>query len=144
MNNKTNTEEDIKFAKKYMQDYFYEEIAIEDDFKFEKAIENILVHIERLEKENLKLKTEIAENVYFGSMPLDQMRKLQSKANNYDSLVEKMKEKLEKLNKEEQELQDSISDEEREEYSDASIGYALSYIENQREILQELLNTEKE
>lgn len=54
--------EDIKFTKKYMQDYFCEDIAIEDDFKFEKAIKNILADRERLEKENLELqeKYEIA------------------------------------------------------------------------------------
>lgn len=35
-------EKDVKFIKYYMHQYFYEDTAIEDDFKFEKAIENIL------------------------------------------------------------------------------------------------------
>lgn len=53
---KKSIEEDIKFAKKYIQDYFYEDIAIEDDFKFEEAIEHILTDREKLEKENAQLK----------------------------------------------------------------------------------------
>lgn len=56
------------------------------------------------------------------------------------SLVE---EKIEELNKEEQELQDSISDEEREEYSDANISYQLMDIEVKRSVLQELLEKRK-
>ncbi len=56
---------------------------------------------------------------------------------------DKIREKIAKLDKEEKDLQNSISDEEREEYSDASIGYALSYIEAKREILKELLGGEE-
>ena len=56
------------------------------------------------------------------------------------SLVE---EKIEELNKEEQELQNSISDEEREEYSDANISYQLMDIEVKRSVLQELLEKRK-
>ena len=52
------------------------------------------------------------------------------------SLVE---EKIEKLNRKEQELQNSISDEEREEYSDANISFELMDIEIKRSILEELL-----
>lgn len=51
----------------------------------------------------------------------------------------KVEEKIEKLDKEEQELQNSISDEEREEYSDASISWSLCDIETRRRVLQELL-----
>lgn len=59
------------------------------------------------------------------------------------SLVE---ETIEELNKKEQELQNSISDEEREEYSDANISFELMDIEIRRSVLQELLeenSTEK-
>lgn len=56
------------------------------------------------------------------------------------SLVE---ETIEELNKKEQELQDSISDEEREEYSDANISYQLMDIEVKRSVLQELLEKRK-
>lgn len=48
-------EEDINFIRKYMQDYYSEDIAIEDDFKFEKAIENLLKRYKELEEENIKL-----------------------------------------------------------------------------------------
>lgn len=53
--------------------------------------------------------------------------------------VQKVEETIEELNKEEQELQDSISNEEREEYSDANISYQLMDIEVKRSVLQELL-----
>ena len=45
-------EEDIKFIKNYMKQYFSEDISIEDDFKFEKAIENLIKACEEL-KENI-------------------------------------------------------------------------------------------
>ena len=50
--------------------------------------------------------------------------------------------KIEELNEEEKELQNTISDEEREEYSDANIGYGLMVIENKIQVLQELLKEE--
>ncbi|MEE0865533.1 MAG: hypothetical protein U0L98_01850 [Clostridia bacterium] len=50
-----------------------------------------------------------------------------------------VREKMQELDKEEKEAQESISDEEREEYSDASIGYLLMNIETRRNVLQELL-----
>lgn len=54
-----------------------------------------------------------------------------------------VEEKIEELNKEEQELQDSISNEEREEYSDANISYQLMDIEIKRSVLQKLLEKRK-
>lgn len=56
------------------------------------------------------------------------------------SLVE---ETIEELNRKEQELQNSISDEEREEYSDANISFELMDIEIKRSILEELLEKRK-
>lgn len=50
-----------------------------------------------------------------------------------------VEEKIEELNKEEQELQNSINDEEKEEYSDANISFELMDIEIRRRVLQELL-----
>lgn len=50
-----------------------------------------------------------------------------------------IKETIEELDKEEQELQNSISDEKREEYSDANISFELMDIEIRRSVLQELL-----
>lgn len=49
-------EEDIEFIKYYMKQYFYEDISIEDDFKFEKAIKNLLTRYKQLEEENKQLK----------------------------------------------------------------------------------------
>ena len=48
-------------------------------------------------------------------------------------------EKIKKLDRKEQELQNSISEEEREEYEDANISYLLCDIEIRREVLKELL-----
>ena len=55
-----------------------------------------------------------------------------------------IKEKIEELDKEEKELQDSISEEEREEYSDANISFELMDIEIRRSVLQELLERRKQ
>ena len=52
---------------------------------------------------------------------------------------QKIKDKIEELNRKEQELQNSITEEEREEYSDANISFLLCDIEIRREILEELL-----
>lgn len=52
---------------------------------------------------------------------------------------QKIKDKIEELNRKEQELQNSITEEEREEYSDANISFQLCDIEIRREVLQELL-----
>lgn len=52
---------------------------------------------------------------------------------------QKIKDKIKKLDKEEQELQNSISSEEREEHSDANISWNLMDINIRREVLQELI-----
>ena len=53
--------------------------------------------------------------------------------------IQKIKDKIEELNKQEQQLQNSISKEEREEYSDANISFQLCDIEIRKEVLEELL-----
>ena len=53
--------------------------------------------------------------------------------------TQKIKDKIEELNRKEQDLQNSITEEEREEYSDANISFQLCDIEIRREVLQELL-----
>lgn len=55
----------------------------------------------------------------------------------------KIKQKIEELDKEEQKLQNSISDEEREEYSDANISWELCDIEIRRRCYKELLEKRK-
>lgn len=71
----------------------------------------------------------------------DEVKQTQTKCETIPvSLVE---ETIEELNKQEQKLQDSISDEEREEYSDANISFELMDIEIRRSVLQELLEKRK-
>ena len=62
----------------------------------------------------------------------------------YSVPTEKIKDKIEELTKEEQELQNSISEEEREEYSDANISYELMNIDIRRSVLKELLEESEE
>ncbi len=58
----------------------------------------------------------------------------------YTKWIDKIKAKIEELDKQEQDLQNRISDEEREEYSDASISWGLMDIHTRREVLQQLLD----
>ena len=97
--------------------------------KYIKSIENLINRVKELEEENQQLeaiKDEAIRRYNLESIPT--------------SLVE---ETIEELNKEEQELQNRISDEEREEYSDANISFELMDIEIRRRVLQELLKGRK-
>lgn len=58
-------------------------------------------------------------------------------------LEQKIKDKIEELNKKEQKLQNSISAEEREKYSDANISWDLMDINIKREVLQDLIEGRK-
>ena len=58
----------------------------------------------------------------------------------YTKWIDKIKAKIEELDKQEQDLQNSISDEEREEYSDANISWKLMDIYTRREVQQQLLD----
>ena len=53
--------------------------------------------------------------------------------------IQKIQDKIEELNNQEKELQNSITEEEREEYEDANISFLLCNIEIRREVLKELL-----
>lgn len=53
--------------------------------------------------------------------------------------IQKIQDKIEELNNQEKELQNSITEEEREEYEDANISFLLCDIEIRREVLKELL-----
>ena len=55
---------------------------------------------------------------------------------------EQIKAKIDELDKQEEDLQNSISNEEREEYSDANISWELMDIQIRREVLQSLLEKE--
>jgi hypothetical protein len=69
----------------------------------------------------------------------------QNEINLFNKYIPKQKilNEIEKLNKKEKELQDSISQEEREEYSDAGISHLLMDIHIRREVLQDILKEEE-
>lgn len=58
---KMSEEEAIDFTKYYMRQYFYEDISIEDDFKFEKAIETVLQLLEEQDTRIDELKKALIE-----------------------------------------------------------------------------------
>lgn len=106
--------------------------------------ENAVTKCNELIIENAKLKE---ENEY-NKLLLDTNKNftIDKKNGNYKWNVieiQKIKDKIEELNKKEKELQNSISTEEREEYSDANISWNLMDIEIRREVLQELLESEE-
>ena len=61
-----------------------------------KPIKEKKEELEQLETENKELKAEIAEQVYFGSMPIEEIKQLQAKANKYDSLIKEIEEQCKK------------------------------------------------
>lgn len=106
-------EEDIKFIKYYMKQYFYEDIAIEDDFKFEKAIENLLTRYKQLEERVIYLTSLLCIN--------DSDENFIPKS--------KVKEKIEEINNE------NLNYSENEYYLENEIkGYAMEHL---RELLRE-------
>lgn len=117
-----------------------------------KCIEILLSDYKRVLEENEELKEKrkkkniepvlIGNKMYFIDKGLYEDL-LNDIKNNYVP-VQKIKEKIEKLTKEEQELQNSISEEEREEYSDANISYGLMNIDIRRSVLKELLEESEE
>jgi hypothetical protein len=127
-------EEDIDILERFLKicdEDLFTEISIKTNGLTRNAIEHLIKSYKELEEENrifalegsrVRLKIHIDKNY----IPV--------------SLVE---ETIEELNKQEQKLQDSISDEEREEYSDANISYQLMDIEIKRSVLQELLEKRK-
>ena len=127
---KNSREEDIKILKELGQKYYKNgEIKIKalSGAKYIWALQNLLSDYKRVLKENEELK---ADNYELNNRINDLL----------DSIpVQKVKDKIKKLNKKEQELQNSISTEEREEYSDANISWNLMDIDIRRTVLQELL-----
>lgn len=93
MNNKTNIKEDIENVKFLLRDLKSDNYSYNQAFI--NSLENILADRERLEKENEEMQVEIAEQVYFESMPIEEIKRLQEKANKYDSLLEKIKKDIE-------------------------------------------------
>ena len=113
-----------------------------------------LVAIENLIAENKQLKQELdsVKEIYYTQKDVEnlierniELEGIHGTAYNAGKAVkqhqwkEKIIKLLEKLDKEEKELQNSISDEERKEYSDAMISWQLCDINSKREMLQKLL-----
>ena len=117
-------EEDIKILESYLKgDKIY-------DTELDNAVKNLIARNKELEGiKNSKLDKYLHNNLWI----------CKDLAENYIH-KSKIKEKIEELDKEEKEAQDSISNEEREQYSDANIGYLLMDIETRRKVLQELLD----
>jgi hypothetical protein len=106
----------------------YREISLEDS----QSVKIILNLIEKLQKGNEELKKlHIQDNKHLDFIMENSI------------LIQKVKSKIEELNKKEQKLQSSISAEEREEYSDANISWDLMNINIKREVLQDLIEGRK-
>lgn len=120
MNNKTNIEEDIKILKEKLKQWEpYKNIEfpteIEKEISIEnKALENILADREewkRLAGQNLKNSEEFKNNMCeHRCIKNNEILELQAKANKYDALVEKMKEKLKELKENDSEIYDTDSE----------------------------------
>ena len=112
------------------------------------ALEHLLSDYTRqkqINEEHQKINGELREKVKELDTKNDELLKDLYSANCIiadltDSIpIQNIIEKIEELDRKEQELQNSISEEEREEYEDANISYLLCDIEIRREVLKELL-----
>lgn len=140
-------EEDIKILENVIveystqvEDYKYYTVPVRLDERDIQAIENLIKRNKELEEKDKYYNKliKLAQTITDESLKeaLEEFEK--------DYIPKsKIKEKIEELNKEEQEAQNSISDEEREEYSDANISYILMDIETRRRCYKELLGEEK-
>ena len=124
-----------------------------DTLEVANELENLLSDYTRqkqINEEHKKLNGELRERVKELDTKNDELLKdLYSAnciiANLTDSIpIQKIQDKLEELDKQEQELQKSITEEEREKYEDANISYLLCDIEIRREVLKELLQESEE
>lgn len=113
-----------------------------------KALKHLLTDYTRqkqINEEHQKINAELREKVKELDTKNDELLKDLYSANCIiadltDSIPKQnIIEKIEELDRKEQELQNSISEEEREEYEDANISYLLCDIEIRREVLKELL-----
>ena len=95
----------------------------------------------RQQKEIEELRNEVMEKeLMIDGMKEDRRIAVEEIQEQYYVSKDKIKAKIEELDKQEQDLQNSISDEEREEYSDASISWELMDIHTRREVLKQLLD----
>ena len=161
MSNKTSDknvgsiEEDIKILQELMEDVevtFAGWVDILNE-REKKALKNLIQDYTRqkeMNEEHQKINGELREKVKELEERNDELLKDLYSANCIiadltDSIpIQKIQDKLEELDKQEQELQNSITEEEREKYEDANISYLLCDIEIRREVLKELLQESEE
>lgn len=148
MNNKgsdknvANIEEDINELKTLL---FQDRLTNYGKRKMINYYENEITRQKQINEEHKRLNGELREKVKELDTKNDELLKDLYSANCIiadltDSIPKQnIIEKIEELDRKEQELQNSISEEEREEYEDANISYLLCDIEIRREVLQKLL-----
>ena len=149
-------EEDIEIVKSLIEDTKKSLISNAELSQYKKsnriiaykATEHLLTDYTRqkqINEEHQKINGELREKVKELDTKNDELLKDLYSANCIlsdltDSIpIQKIQDKLEELDKQEQELQNSITEEEREKYEDANISYLLCDIEIRREVLKELL-----
>ena len=104
----------------------------------DERIEHLELEVKVLRDNNKGLKDKIDEQ----SKEIEELKEVKWYYEISRVPKDKIKAKIEELDKQEEDLQNSISDEEREEYSDASISWELMDIHTRREVLQSLLEKE--
>ena len=130
----------IEYLKKWNEDFT---IVPKDVKYFEKILDMTKTHL-RMIDENIEEILEQSKEIEELNSDLEVFKRALTDIEvvynkNYTS-NDKIKAKIEELDKQEQDLQNSIRDEEREEYSDASISWELMDIHIRRETLQQLLD----
>lgn len=167
MNNKTDIEEDIKILKDlkdkkiHINTSFFTTGTVQLDEKEKQAIENILADRERLQEKNDIYKEEnqkITKALDFkegtlnpdASIIIKSMKQaliqLKAKANKYDSLVEKIKESLNKRKKEYEEILSDYGNIDTDITFNIPNKNVRKHLDNlviEIMLLQELLDTEK-
>lgn len=149
MNNKT-SDKNVANIEELIKEYkTYNDLdGIQDLQPYIRALQNILADYTRqkqINEEHQRINGELREKVKELDTKNDELLKDLYSANCIiadltDSIpIQNIIEKIEELDRKEQELQNSISEEEREEYEDANISYLLCDIEIRREVLKELL-----
>ena len=151
------TEEDIKILENYLKNSAYKQSNSDFfknggweivDLEVPQAIEHLLLDYKRqkqINEEHQKINGELRERI----KELEEANKIFALEGSKVRLslyikenyipIQKIQDKIEELNNQEKELQNSITEEEREEYEDANISFLLCDIEIRREVLKELL-----
>lgn len=148
--NVSSIEEDIKILQELMEDVeltFAGWVDILNE-REKKALKNLIQDYTRQKQINEEHRKEnglLREEVKELDTKNDELLKDLYSANCIisdltDSIpIQKIQDKIEELNNQEKELQNSITEEEREEYEDANISFLLCDIKIRREVLKELL-----